>query len=303
MSKYVKIAIILVSLLSIGGITYYVFDSKRESKNTTSNNSNNSVDSVKTINDNVTNFKVYSKGNCKGLAPENWNIITNSNGTGVDLASNDNQIHTGWWMLPINKSFYGNDVEATIKKILAYSKIELEFTTEPEKKEDDFIFRNIKLRQGSVTNIGHIMYKTYPNSSGYVLSAYFADTRENLWQDKGALAAQVAGSIRCKVDLKKKPNGQVSTGQVADLSSDPTYSGVDASTVENDISSNSPDVYERWREGFLNYENVYSPSTGENYQVSTDYYNESGPEGPGYYSEINSTIGSYERLETGYSDY
>ena len=51
----------------------------------------------------------------------------------------------------------------------------------------------------------------------------------------------------------------------------------------------------------MGYENVYSPSTGEHFEASQSLYNETGPDGPGYYRSTGTN--SYEKMERGFGSY
>lgn len=244
---------------------------------------------IKTINDTAQTLKNFSIGHCKALVPQDWTGIANDKGTGIDLYNTDKTEGAGWFIAPMLTAVYGEPDSAIPLLMSQLGNTNYVFTSDSKDAGSGFTMRDFTLTTAEGKNIkGTALYKKYPiDDTGYVLSYYAGMTTTDIWDKQGAGALSAAISIRC-------------VAQYTPTKSD----GFSSSTTVSDTNDKET-VSDSWSEqAILGYENVYSPSTGEHYQVPTTSYSETGLQGqdPGYYRTIDSN-GTVERLETGYGDY
>jgi hypothetical protein len=231
-------------------------------------------------------------GRGRALAPADWQLLTSPQGNAVDLSSPDRQVYAGWGMVAITRSmqpYYGDlyGDPATSMRFLITQQLEamgdtssVRYTSQPRPLD-----RHRYFTQRSFESAGHrgiVFYRLYPANTGspqdYIESVYLAITAKRLWARKGALAVNVASSIRGRVTFKRSPTG----GALPPGRKDPD--APDLSTYNKELGT----------------EYCHSPSTGENFYVShADSWNENGPDGPGYYKQDGNT---HEKLELGRSD-
>jgi len=229
---------------------------------------------------------------CKALSPEDWEFVSNSQATGADLISPDRNFHAGWGISPVmtgdNPPYMFPSVDSFLSYWLGYAftgQFRSDSITLGTAESIDYGF---EMRDFSTTigRKGTLIYKTYDfGSPAYVVSVYMADTPIDLWDTQGAQALYSAISIRCVTQVR------------------PTTSSVDYASSDASSKSDNPEVNlsEEWTEAIMGYENVYSPTTGEHYEVPLDSYWETGPDGAGYYRGLPG--GGYEKLEDGFGYY
>lgn len=301
--KYSLIGIVIVVLL----IVFYNIGAQDQNNNesftsnertttqaatsvSTTNSTNGSVqNNVKTVNNVAKSLKNFSVGYCKAVIPEDWTGVANSQGTGIDLYNNSKTEGAGWFIAPMLTAVYGEPDTAIPLLMSQLGNSNYVFTSDSKDAGYGFVMRDFTMNTADGKSIkGTTLYKKYPvDSTGYVLSYYAGMTTTDIWDQSGASALSAAISIRC-------------TAQYTPSSND----GFSSSTSVSD-TRDKESVSDSWSEqAILGYENVYSPSTGEHYQVPTTSYSDTGLQGqdPGYYRTVDSN-GTVERLETGYGDY
>jgi hypothetical protein len=129
---------------------------------------------------------------------------------------------------------------------------------------------------------GIALWQSYPMAgNGFVIVIRTAATTIGGWERNGELASAVSRSIRCNVPLRPSS---------ADFTSGPSGTRKPSRGGEGDSQ------YSRW----TGMEHYHDSRTGQNYWVSSSRdWNESGPQGPGYYARIG---GELRKLEPGRSD-
>ncbi|MFA5134627.1 MAG: hypothetical protein WC505_02450 [Patescibacteria group bacterium] len=246
------------------------------------------VSTATTIDDTAIQLAEKQTGHCQALAPVDWSFTGNSESTGVDLFSPDQSQHAGWGISAVYTYMYP-DVDSFLSAWLGYAftgsfdAVSITFGAVQE-IYDGFMQRNFTTTTGRQ---GTIIYKTYNfgDPTSYVVSVYMADTTSDTWETTGATPFSAMLSIRCVSQLR------------------PTTSSVNASSSDPSSSSDNPEVSlsNKWTEAIMGYENVYSPSTGEHYEVPLTSQWEAGPAGSGYYRTLPG--GGYEKLERGFGSY
>jgi hypothetical protein len=277
MNNRIKFAIIGIVILIVSGCLQPTND-----KGQAPASSNKNIQ-AKTIDASAIKLTVKQSGYCRVLAPHDWSIISNEQGSGVDVFSPDKHMHAGWgitfvysYMYPTEDDFLNTWMPLAgfpgfsmgVQSNIGYGFIKRDFTASNNKK-------------------GFLFYKKYesPELGGYVMSVYMADTDSGVWESQGAIPSYSAISIRCVTQLR------------------PTTSNVDVKSSNPSSSRDNPEVSlsDRWQEAIMGYENVYSPTTGERWEAPLNSKWESGPEGSGYYRSLPG--GGYEKLEHGFGSY
>ena len=123
------------------------------------------------------------------------------------------------------------------------------------------------------TRHGVLVYIVYPQPmGGFIICCRTAYGPKQMWQAYGPVAVAVALTIRCTVQL------QVS----------PTSAGGGASGASREESTYNQQ---------LGTEYAHDPVTGENFLMNfAADHRDSGPQGPGFYREVN---GELRKLESG----
>jgi hypothetical protein len=243
-------------------------------------------DSVaKTIDDSALKLVVKECGYCRTLAPESWVMVCDSAGNGCDISSPDKKMHAGYFIAFVYSSMY-----PTIDDFINNSMLIMGYKNASLDSETDFGYgftsRDFKADVTYASEVvgtrGRLFYKKYdaPELGGYIVSTYLANTTSDIWDLQGAIPSFSAISIRCVSQLK---------------------SGTSTGGTETGGSDTGGDLSDKWQEAIMGYENVYSTSTGEHFEVPINSKWEAGPEGPGYYRDLPG--GGYEKLESGFGDY
>jgi hypothetical protein len=111
----------------------------------------------------------------------------------------------------------------------------------------------------------------------------------SLWDQVKSLTAQIQNSL-VTTDIGSRANISLPPNRpIESVGGDSIISSGEYKSSLEDKSSKG------WREAISGYEEVQSPSTGANYDVSLNSWNSTGPDGPGYYRTLPG--GSLEKLE------
>ncbi len=227
-------------------------------------------------------LEIKQSNHCRALAPRDWLIQGDPQGRGVDLGTLDRAMYAGWSIPPVGLGLnipgtWGDPETATINLIAGVILPNLgdtggaRYTSSPQPFLGYFMLRLWE----STKYTGLVFNKVYPMSQqAYLNSVYTALTLKGLRRTRGYVAAGVALSIRCVVQIAPPASGQGSRQGEGNLCA----------------------AYNRQ----LGVEFAHSPSTGENFMQnpSTDW-NQNGPQGPGYYRRVGNT---HEKLAAGRSD-
>lgn len=294
--KIVIIGVPMIIILSFIFVVYFLYKIGEKSLDIASSPTpsvlNNQTAANVTSNpekllDMATTVKMVQKsaGYCKALAPENWAIIADPNGRGTDLMNPELTQAAGWMITPVVSALYGEPDTAIPTLMGLIGNSNYTFTNSGEQIDGGFTMRNFTATISGKNVKGVALYKKYPvDDSAYVLSYYSGVATADIWDQVGAIPMSVAISIRCTAQYRPS----TSDGFSSDSSSSIGDSGDKLS------------VSEKWQEGMMGYENVYSPTTGEHYEAPLSSYNETGSDGPGYYRSVpNGT----EKLERGFGNY
>jgi hypothetical protein len=304
--KIIYVILIIVGIVAILTFLYWIGISTEENDippilydNTNSPSSitkeNQPIDKItqqeiKTIDDfNPRQMVFKSSGHCRAIAPQDWAIVSDQYGRGVDLYNADQSEGAGWFMAPILYDLHGEPDQAIQIIMRQLGNENYTFTNPGEQIEEGFIMREFSAITNGREIKGIGLYKKYPvDNFGYVLSYYQGATTSDKWMQEGAIAATVALSIRC-------------TAQYTPTANDGFSSSSSAISDKNDKEN----VADSWsKRAILGQETVHSPSTGEVFTVDSSAYHTTGMQGqdPGYYRSIG-TVGDVERLEPGYGTY
>ncbi len=238
---------------------------------------------AQTINSSAIKLSEKEAAYCKALAPEDWSFASVPPYVGADLFSPDNNIHAAWGITSIYKTLFPTVESALVYLLDAMGYKGSVLVGEPIDIGYGFIGCEFT---SSIGRQGKVIYKIYDHDTAfYVISVYLGATTNDNWESKGAQALSAAISIRCISQLRP-PSANVN------------YEWADPS---NKSDNPEVDLSEKWSEAILGYENVYSPTTGEHFQVPLNSYWESGPDGGGYYRELPGS--GFEKLEYGFGDY
>jgi hypothetical protein len=226
---------------------------------------------------------------CRALAPAEWGLTSNPQASTVELFSPDKRLYAGWGVTAVNpsmRSYYGDlygDPETSIRTLAGMiakglgDASGMQYTSAARPLGDYFTARGVE----SQRKAGLVFYHIYPQPGGaYVESVYFAVTDKDLWPAQGALALNVAASIRATTQLLPPP---------------PRDGSGDSSRAD-DPSGPIDSTYNKE----LGWQRAHSSSTGENYIVSPSDYQDNGPDGAGYYRKAGN---GYEKLTLGWSSY
>lgn len=222
-----------------------------------------------------------SYGRCQALAPADWTMFSNAQGNGADVVPADNSMHAGWGITSVYTFLYPtvDDFIAAIMPALNYP--DAVFAAAKD-QGDGYYSREFT----SGDTHGIMLYKVFPgDATFYIVTLRYAAAKD--WAEDGALASSVALSIRCSTQASLPSSGG-SDGGGSD-------GGTATGSTEGGVS-----LEDKWQEAIMGFENVYSPTTGEHWQAPLNAYDETGPDGPGYYRAIPN---GYEKLEPGYGDY
>jgi hypothetical protein len=203
-------------------------------------------------------------------------------------------MYAGWGVTAINQAmqpYYGDlygDPETSIRfltnQILGGALGDssgIRYTSSPQQFLNYFTLRYFE----SAKNTGLVFYKIYPGTDPqtYIESVYWAIANKSKGQTGVRTAAGVTVSIRCITQFTYTPPASTSS-----KGKRPARPGCGAGGNLRGYQKELGTQY------------AHSPSTGQNFLLDpTTQWNETGPEGPGYYRQVGN---SYEKLELGRDD-
>lgn len=282
-------------------------DSPASSSSPTPSASNPTI-SQKTINDTAVELvnKTSDRGNCSGLAPSDWAIVSDQYGLEAGLSSPDLTTFASWtvpWSLKSMLAWAGHTELAEEENFLKVSLCVANFADRAGVASLEYCgnggdYKNVSLgsasskpndyylREYSLTNNamkkelkGQIIYKNFSSGDVLLYLARMGSTVKSDWDKKGALAVNSAISIKCSVNTMG-----VATGT----------SGV-PSSIDRKKDDSEITLSDKWQEATMGYENVYNPSTGQHWQAPSSSYWETGPQGPGYYYQSGNDLTKLSR--------
>lgn len=244
--------------------------------------------------------KMYQQTNgpCSGYIPKDWTMKTFEEryGIGTNLTANNEIMNASYMVaLVVNPDsgtpglgpYDASTPEAYIKTMLTANEVtNFQYTSGPHDMNN-----NYKLAfwsgnfQGDDAK-GFAYYTTFPvDSTYYIIALRLGAAKSDIWEKNKAIIFDSVTSMRCKKSLFPVQGG-------------PDIGESDTAKQKGTSGSDIAAAAEKDREAIMGYENTYSPSTGEHYEVSTDLYNKTGPDGPGYYKATGTN--SYEKLNMGF---
>jgi hypothetical protein len=249
--------------------------------------------SVKTVEAHGIQTVLKSYGGCAGLAPNNWTVDGAENNIAVGIGFADAQRNEGasYMIMGVTTAVdaYGNDfygnanpvvfIQKTLTALGVYG---FQYTGQGMRLNDGYI---LLFWQGAVQGQqvrGFAHYTTFPSTQNvYIIALRYGYTPANQWAKRMNVIYDVAASARCQKRLFPVRNNGYSPSSSA--SKEPRGSSKDLSTLREETT--------------MEFQNVYSPTTGQHWEASYDDYNPTGPDGPGYYRQVGN---SYEKLEEGF---
>jgi len=230
-----------------------------------------------------------SVGQCTQFIPKGWTTQTNPEGTAIDISSPNKDMYAGYIVFPMMRNmqgFYSNNDLYNSNPQIVISKLAGLIVHSLTGFEDKFLFDNsFKVSYGKyiLSKIngnnfkGSVLYSIIPgdgvNVSNYI-ALRIAVAKPMQWINYQDLLSRVAFSIRC----------------------DAIYVEHDFPIVKARISSNTNKEIKRSKEDDYNYnpqlgtEEAHNSATGENFTFSQNAWNETGPQGPGYYVPSGNSI-------------
>lgn len=246
----------------------------------------------KTINNTATEMvlKTSSRGNCTGLAPSDWAIVSSEYGLDAGLSDPKLTTFASWsvpWSLKSMLTYFGHpelaEEENFLKAALCtsnfadrygiaslencgnggdYKKVSLGAATS---KPGGYYMREYSLTNNAMKKDlkGQLIYKNFSSGDILLYLMRMGSTVTSDWASKGSLAVSSAVSIRCAVNT----------------------TGVSSGGTGINRKANDPEITlsDKWQEAIMGYENVYNPATGQHWTAPTSSRWETGPQGPGYY--------------------
>lgn len=228
-------------------------------------------------------FKMESKsfGQCNQFVPIGWNTQTNPEGTTFDMTSPDKSMYAGFAIFPINpylhnlyqnNDLYSTNPELVILKLgsmigqtLQGFEEKMSFDNIVNTNYGDYTLRTFQ--SGSYK--GSVLYRIIPGDGLNVskfIALRIAVASNNQWALFQDLLSRVAFSIRCEAKIVEH-NYPIVKASISNRS--------------RKIDRNKDDDYNYNAQ--LGTEEAHNPKTGENLTFSQSAWNETGPEGPGYY--------------------
>jgi hypothetical protein len=233
-------------------------------------------------------FLLESKkiGNCMVSLPKDWTGQANPQSSAIDLVNSERTMYAGYGIVGINtnmqvydRELYSNDHYVAGKRIgsmiLATIFQEDEtfvYTSTPNILTDGYEY----LAMESASYKGLILIKRFQGdmiNTSYILSVRFAITAKHLWPSKASLVSNIALNTSCSTTLLQTDLPMVKF--------DAGKRGKSRYDEEAGESEYNP---------YLETERIENPLTGEKRTVTLDMWNETGPQGPGYYFKNGNDI-------------
>ena len=235
-----------------------------------------------------------SFGGCTGLAPEGWAVSGAENNVAVGIDFLDSQQLEGATYMIIGvttyidangNDFYGNATpERYIQSTLTTLGVSgFQYNTQGTRLQDGYVLLFWQgFAQGQAVR-GFAHYMTFPTAQQniYIIALRYGFTQAGQWEKRMNVVYDVAASARCQKRLFPVRNNGYTHSSSAPK--EPRGSSKDLSTLREETT--------------MEFQNVYSPTTGQHWEASYDDYNPTGPDGPGYYRQVGN---SYEKLEEGF---
>jgi hypothetical protein len=240
---------------------------------------------------NATPFEMKSSGSAHAIAPRDWEITTNAQGSAVDLGSPDKSMYAGWGVIAINRSMqpyygslYGDPATSQLTQVDLLVKSQGDgstprYTSQARSFGDGYFYTR---SFSSARKQGVIFSHIYPTGGGnYIESTYFAMAEKPVWAKKGPMIVNIALSIRSTVQLTPPTDN-------GGWSPSGSRRKTDATSEENKAFKDyNMQLGTQW----------FHDSNGGIYNLDvTNDYSQDGPDGPGYYRRAGN---SWEKLEPG----
>ena len=213
----------------------------------------------------------------------------------MELTNADRTAYVAWGVSAVDRGvqqYYGDafaDPETAMLHLLNSFTLpnlgdssSAQYTTDATSMGGGYVSRHLASAQHAGMVIYHLYDAPLGTSPGsYVLSARYVVVDKS-WSDEDTrIPFGVALSIGCTTQLVPSYSGASSSRRSSNRSRDES----------DDLRDYNAQLGSQW---------AHSPSTGQNFFVDrSTYYNETGPDGPGYYRQAGN---SYEKLEMGWSD-
>ena len=278
----------IVIILAAFGIWFYYSRSNRTTG--TSRRSPFSRSEVRLVNDHGIQTVAKTWSSCNAFAPADWTINGNEQrvGIGVDLAASDQTMFASYGIVALPRTeafggdYYGTGTpEKFLQTMLengGATGFELENGSQPV---EGYTLRYWKANSRGKQFRGFALYQTFETGdpSTYIVAYHTGSTELSKWDENKNLVYDVAASIRCTKHLFP-----------AQESSSREPKGSSKDQVDEELST-------KREEATMGFQNVYSPATSEHWEASYSDYNQTGPDGPGYYRRVGN---SYEKLNEGF---
>ena len=263
-------------------------------KNDSAKPSGNQNQSLKRVDAHGIQTVQKSFGGCTGLAPEGWAVsgAENNVAVGIDFL-NSQQLEGATYMIigvtvyiyAYGNDFYGNSTpERYIQSTLTTMGVSgFQYLSQGTRLQDGYVLLFWQgFAQGQAVR-GFAHYMTFPTAQQniYIIALRYGFTPANQWEKRMNVVYDVAASARCQKRLFPVHNS--GPGARSSTPKEPRGSSKDLSTLREETT--------------MEFQNVYSPTTGQHWEASYDDYNPTGPDGPGYYRQVGN---SYEKLAEGF---
>ncbi len=240
-------------------------------------------------------LQVKQGGYCSVLAPADWTFNTNPQGTTAEAMSGDHTMYAAWSGAGINRAmqpYYGDlygDPATSIRFIVGMmasgmgDPSAVRYTSAAQPFLNYFWLQSVE----SAQHAGVVFYHIYPGPTAqtYVESVYSSLAQKSLGRVGVAITAGVAVSFRCASQLVPVPY---------------TPARPSAASKRQARAGCGHGGNLRGYQKELGTQYAHSPTTGQNFLLDpTTQWNETGPDGPGYYRTAGN---SYEKLELGRDD-
>ncbi len=231
-----------------------------------------------------------SDGGCSGYLPDNWTMVTKEDALSIACETYKNDITMSASYLlalvtnAVSLEYDGTSPEKYIQTFfIPLNNIsDFKYTSSPYTMDNNYklAFWTGIFNKKPVKGFSYYTTFTMPDSH-YIIAIRSGIIEANLWKDNSAIVFDSAVSIKCNKSLYSTADG-------------PDKENNNKGSSGSDIAA----VAEKDREAIMGYENAYSPSTGEHFEVPVDLYNATGPDGAGYYRSTGTN--SYEKLNMGF---
>lgn len=243
---------------------------------------------LRTIGPGAAQMTAKQGGSCKAFAPADWMVVGNRpQNDAVDLTSGDRRMYAGWGIRGVNRGmqrYYGalyGDPETSSRFMVSTvgqsmgDQGPFSYTGAPQDIGDGFVVRQLE-------SSGHralIVYRTYPAPMGFPSGSYIVSLRiamvpRNASPRELNLAVGVAASINCATTFVPPKTGDVPLPRPGDAFDRKRR-------TESDNLDYNVQLGTQW---------AHTPSGDLYYLDRATMWNETGPDGPGYYRKNGNDI-------------